>query len=87
MDLVIQGKSNHLIIGIGNDQKNVAVQRSKDTIFNLLDIKKAHHNKWTCLLLFDISDSKNIPEIVQVSYRFLFQQGLVVFKVFPSVVP
>jgi len=64
MDLVIQGKSNHPIIGIVNDQKNVAIQRFKDTIFNLLDIKKAHHNKWACLVFFDISDFKNIPVIV-----------------------
>tara|TARA_B100000378_G_scaffold277056_1_gene276403 strand:+ start:36859 stop:37053 length:195 start_codon:yes stop_codon:yes gene_type:complete len=64
MDLVIQGKSNHPIIRIGNDQKNVAVQRFKDTIFKLLGIKKAHHNKWAFLLLFDILDIKNIPVIV-----------------------
>ncbi len=68
-------------------KKNVVVQRFKDTIFNLLDIKKAHHNKWACLVLFDISDFKNVPVIVQVSYRFFLQQGLVIFKVFPGVVP
>ncbi|GEM_PF-4343128 len=32
--------------------------------FRVLDIKKAHHNKWASLVLFDISDSKNILVIV-----------------------
>ncbi len=64
MDLVIQGKSNHPITGNGNDQKNVVVQRFTDTIFNLLDIKKAHHNQWACLVLFDVSDFEDIPVIV-----------------------
>jgi len=45
-------------------KKNVAVQRFKVTIFNLLDMKKAHHNKWAYLVQFDASDFKNIPVIV-----------------------
>lgn len=44
--------------------KNTDVQLCKDTISNLGDIKKAHHNKWACLLCFDISDFKNVFVIV-----------------------
>ena len=32
--------------------------------FRVLDLKKAHHNKWACLVLFNILDSKNILVIV-----------------------
>ena len=81
MDLVIQGKSNRPIIGIVNDQKNVAVQRFKDTVFNWLHIKKAHHNKWACLVLFGMSDFENIPVIVQIPYGFLFDEFIIVQSV------